>query len=190
MSVVVYAHQPDLSTLVISKTNQGKYIIQLSSALTAFEGEVEYKFSKRAYKTPEEFRALVIKHFIENTTLIFNTTDTVIFTNPIVILGHETKLVAELKGFPLEKKSIYFKSTVFKDIHHNQSAVIMLVEGLPKQQYTLSNENNHELNLTLKEGKWTIVNNKSDSFNYQNLLYLLILIIPASYFFIRLRNKK
>ena len=42
----VYAHNPDLSSLMIYEQN-GKSILLIKSSLTAFEGEVNYIFGKR-----------------------------------------------------------------------------------------------------------------------------------------------
>ena len=92
------AHQSDLSTVVISKTGEGKYVLQITSALTAFEGEVVYRYGKNAYKTPAEFNALVVQHFRKNFSLIVNESDTLRFLDPAVLLGHETKLLARNHG--------------------------------------------------------------------------------------------
>ena len=41
-----HAHLPDLSTAVLSKTDTGKFILQITSSLLAFEGEIDYLYSK------------------------------------------------------------------------------------------------------------------------------------------------
>lgn len=51
---VVHAHQPDLSNIMIFEQN-GKNLLMIRSALTAFEGEVDFHYKKGAYKTPEAF---------------------------------------------------------------------------------------------------------------------------------------
>jgi len=115
MSINLYAHQPDISTSVLSKTAEGQYILQVTSALTAFDGQVDYIYSKGAYNTPDEFKELVIDHFRANVSFIVNQKDTLEFANPIVILGHETKLIVEVKNVPKKIKSVSFKNTMFKD---------------------------------------------------------------------------
>ena len=62
-SISIQAHQSDLSTVLINQDEKGRCFLQIYSSLNAFEGEVDYKYGKNAYKTPEEFRALVIDHF-------------------------------------------------------------------------------------------------------------------------------
>jgi hypothetical protein len=180
---VGYAHQSDLSTSVLSKTPDGKYVLQITSSLTAFEGEINYLYSKNAYKTADGFRDLVIDHFRKNVVFIVNDKDTLKFAQPLVILGHETKLVVEVLNIPADIKTIYYRNTMFKDMPHNQMAVILLTEGLPIEQYILENENKQTVQLELKEGKWNSIEVTKNILNTKNILYclsaVLILIIST-----------
>ena len=190
VSFASYAHQPDVSTAVLSKTDDGKYILQITSSLSAFEGEIDYLYSKGAYKTPEDFIKLVVDHFNKNVFFIVNEKDTLKFGKPLVLLGHESKLVVEILNFPKNTNSFYFRNTMFKDMPHNQMAVIMLVEGFPKEQYILTNENEQTIQLELKEGAW--VTNDSDELKMKNVLYisffLILAMLPLVY--IRYRHRK
>ena len=180
---VGYAHQSDLSTSVLSKTPDGKYVLQITSSLTAFEGEINYLYSKNAYKTADGFRDLVIDHFRKNVVFIVNDKDTLKFAQPLVILGHETKLVVEVLNIPADIKTVYYRNTMFKDMPHNQMAVILLTEGLPIEQYILENENKQTVQLELKEGKWNSIEVTKNILNTKNILYclsaVLILIIST-----------
>lgn len=190
VSFASYAHQPDLSTAVLSKTDDGKYILQITSSLSAFEGEIDYLYSKGAYKTPEDFIKLVVDHFNKNVFFIVNEKDTLKFGKPLVLLGHESKLVVEVLNFPKNTNSFYFRNTMFKDMPHNQMAVMMLIEGFPKEQYILANENEQTIQLELKEGAW--VTNDSDELKMKNVLYisffLILAMLPLVY--IRYRHRK
>ncbi|MBX9888573.1 MAG: hypothetical protein K2Y30_11640 [Flavobacteriaceae bacterium] len=190
VSFASYAHQPDVSTAVLSKTDDGKYILQITSSLSAFEGEIDYLYSKGAYKTPEDFIKLVVDHFNKNVFFIVNEKDTLKFGKPLVLLGHESKLVVEILNFPKNTNSFYFRNTMFKDMPHNQMAVIMLIEGFPKEQYILTNENEQTIQLELKEGAW--VTNDSDELKMKNVLYisffLILAMLPLVY--IRYRHRK
>ena len=190
VSFASYAHQPDVSTAVLSKTDDGKYILQITSSLSAFEGEIDYLYSKGAYKTPEDFIKLVVDHFNKNVFFIVNEKDTLKFGKPLVLLGHESKLVVEVLNFPKNTNSFYFRNTMFKDMPHNQMAVMMLIEGFPKEQYILANENEQTIQLELKEGAW--VTNDSDELKMKNVLYisffLILAMLPLVY--IRYRHRK
>jgi len=176
-SKFAFAHQPDLSTVIISATDKGQVLLQINSSLTAFQSEIKYINGEGAYQTPEEFQDLVIQHFNENFTIILNEKDTLTFHNPEVFLGHETKIVTEIKGVPKNIERIYLKNGIFKDIHNNQSTVIFYLEGFPqKQNYTLSNDNNQELSLKLKNGEWEDFDNNKTNLYLKGALFITILI--------------
>ncbi|MEZ7506207.1 hypothetical protein [Flavobacterium sp. Arc2] len=189
-TIVGHAHQPDFSTSVLSKTDDGKYVLQITSSLTAFEGEIDYLYSKNAYKTPEAFQQLVIDHFNKNVLFIINGKDTLKFGSPLVLLGHETKLIVEVLNVPNSIKEVNFTNTMFKDMPHNQMAVIMLIDGFPKAQYILENNNEQTIQLKLKEGTW--VNSRVEELKMKNILYisffLILVMIPLIY--ISYRDRK
>ncbi len=203
MSVSIYAHQPDLSYSLLSKAENGKYVLQISSSLSAFEEEIIYNYSKDAYKTPKEFKELVKKYFDKNVFLIVNEKDTLKFSNPLVLLGHETKFVVEVENIPDNIKSVYYKNTMFKDMHNNQMSVIMLVDGFPNKEYVLKNGNNQTILLEFENNQWKnrdlqslsdkVINTlKEKKMILIGSLVLLLLFISWIYFRkkIRIKNEK
>ncbi|MBC5837857.1 hypothetical protein H8R24_08065 [Flavobacterium sp. F-60] len=182
MSLVSHAHSPDFSTSVLSKTDNGIYVLQITSSLAAFQGEIDYLYTTNAYKTPEAFKKLVVDHFNKNVFFIANEKDTLKFGAPLVLLGHESKLIVEVLNIPKNISSLYFKNSMFKDMPHNQMAVIMLADGLPKDQHVLENENEQTVSLELQEGKWV---NLGLGFKPKNMLYvglfLLLSMVPILY---------
>lgn len=163
---LVQAHQPDLSNLMIYEQN-GKYILVIKSSLSAFEGEVDYLFGKNAYKSPEEFQLLVIKHFQKNCAVIINK-EQIKLINPKVILGHETTVFAELSNAPNKFSSIYIKNTLFKDMPTNMCEVILTLNGFAQKQFLLNQVNNHEVSLKLENGSWEV--NDSSVFPFKTVL--------------------
>ena len=159
---VGHAHQPDLSNLMIYEQN-GKYMLLIKTSLSAFEWEVDFQYNKNAYKNPEEFKQLVTKHFQKKCLLIINNV-TVKFTNPYVILGHETTIFAELINVPKNITTIYAENHIFKDIHGSQNELIVLLNGLPKKQYILNEGNNYSVNLTLENNNWIVKEPSSAAF--------------------------
>lgn len=147
-----YAHTPDLSSLMIYEQN-GKYLLIIKSSLTAFQGEVDYIFKKNAYKTPEEFQQLVLKHFQNNCSVIINN-ETIKFINPQVQLGHETTLFAELDAVPDDIKSINVKNAMFEDMPNNMCELILINKGFVQKQHILSAGNNNEVLLKAENNNW------------------------------------
>jgi hypothetical protein len=177
---VVHAHQSDVSNIVIYEQN-GKYLFSMRSSLTAFAGQIDYHYKKEAYKTPEEFMQLVVNYFDKNCTVIINN-DTIRLINPRVILGHETTIVAEMGNTPQEIKSFYLKNTFFRDIPSNQCELILTMIGLPQKQFVLNNENNQEVNLSVKSGNWIVEAPSHSFFNKANvflggIVFLLVGVV-------------
>ena len=179
------AHEPDLSNLMIYEQN-GKCFLVIKSSLTAFDGEVEYLFGKNAYKTPEEFQLLVIKHF-QNNCLVMMNDHTIKLNNPKVVLGHETTVFAELLNAPKKFNSIYVRNTLFKDMPNNMCELILTLKDLPQKQYILSKGNEYEVKLKLENGNWTVL---KSSFKTPNLLFCLLLFLAASVVVILTIRKK
>lgn len=150
----LYAHSPDLSSLMIYEEN-GKTFLVIKSSIAAFEGEVVYLYGKESYKTPQEFNELAIEYFQENCFVAINN-ETIKFINPQIQLGHETTLFAELQHIPKQINSIYVKNTLFKDMPNNLCELILILKGLPQKQYILNNNSRHEVKLKLEKNKWSI----------------------------------
>ena len=185
-----FAHQPDLSTMMLYQDEQGRSYLQIYGALTAFEGEIDYIYSEKSYKTPEQFKQLVLKHFKKNVFFIINSNDTLRLERPQVILGHETKVVCEVFGFPKKINELMIKNTMFIDIPNNQSLVILLQKGLPVQQFKLNNSNQQQVNLKLTNGNWELVNLDQYKFNYWVVIIVISLVFLGSFILYKKRFKK
>jgi len=184
VSDVLFAHNPDFSSIIISKTENGQIVMQLNSSLTAFQQEVNYINREGAYASPEEFQDLVLQLFESRFAIVLNNNITLQFKNSQVFLGHETKIVSELVGLPEEINHIYLKNELFKDLYNSQSVVVFLLDRFPKEKFTLQRDNQHELNLTLKEGKWEAPIGKRDNTPLKYLPFLITLIIGGFLLFV------
>lgn len=175
-SSLTYAHGPDLAIMMVYQQN-GKTLLVVKSSLTAFEGEVDYIFGKNAYKSPEEFQLLVIRHFQRNCSVVFDG-DTIKFNNPNVILGHETTLITELSNVPTRFNSIDIRNTMFGDIPANMCEVILTLNGFPQKQYILNNQNKHKARFKLDGGKWTL-DESTHSINCMAVLSVSMVLLIA-----------
>ena len=186
----VHAHEPDLSNLMIYEQN-GKCLLVIKSSLTAFEGEIDYLFGKNAYKSPEAFQQLVIKHF-KNSCLVMMNGDTVKLINPTVLLGHESTLIAELLNAPNKVNSIYIRNRLFKDMPSNMCEIILTLKGLPQKQYILDNANKQEVKLTIENNNWTVVKAVDWSYKNPSLVFGLVFfgVLSAAIILAIRKNKK
>lgn len=154
VSINGFAHSPDISSLMMYEQN-GKQFLAIRSALTAFEGEVDYHFKKNAYKTPEEFQQFVVQLFQKNCFLSVNN-DTVTFLQPTAVLGHETTVFAELSNLPKKITSIHVSNTLFADMPNNQCEFVLMLNGYPQKQFILSSDNAHAVSLSLEHENWVV----------------------------------
>ena len=150
----------------------------IKSSLTAFEGEIDYIFGKGAYKTPEEFKELVLEHFQKKCLVIANG-DTLTFSNIQVQLGHETNLFVELDGVPKSIKTLYLSNALFKDMQNNKCELILTLNGLPQKQHILDNGNQHEVTLKVENGQWVSqeASNRDDLLPYFLIGAAVLLIV-------------
>ncbi len=192
VSNFIMAHSPDFSNIIISKTDNGQVIIQINASLTAFQHEINYVNGEGAYKTPEEFQNLVLDHFKNNFSIVLNEKDTLQFINPKVFLGHGTKIVSEIIGIPETVNVIQLKNNLFKDIVNNQSMLIFLIDGFPKEKYTLDRDNKQQIDLQLKNDTWVQVTHENSSFDYKYILLSIgiLFIVFILFYLIKKRQTK
>ncbi len=143
----VFAHQPDISTTLLFQRDDGKWMLQITSSLTAFQAEVKTRFSENAYASVEDFQRLVQQHLRENVLFCLNGSDTLLLGNAFVKVGHETSVVFEVQKMPETITTVLAQNTSFKHIHRNQSALIVLKKGFPKQHFVLNDDNAQRVNL-------------------------------------------
>tara|TARA_R110000868_G_C10914780_1_gene765226 strand:- start:193 stop:822 length:630 start_codon:yes stop_codon:yes gene_type:complete len=150
----LYAHQTDVSTTMLVQKEDGTWILQVSAALTAFQYEVKLNNPNNPYKTPEEFKEMVVKHLLNNLSFTFNGNVSPSLQNAQVLLGHETKVVFEVIGIPNTIKNVVVRNASFKGIYKNQSKFLLFKNGFQKEVFTLNDANEHSLKLIVKEDKF------------------------------------
>ncbi|GAB5553055.1 MAG: hypothetical protein Sapg2KO_26460 [Saprospiraceae bacterium] len=159
---IAEAHQPDLSSTLLVEQGENKWVLQIRAALTAFEYEIHQHYGKDAYATPEEFQNLVLNYVQSNVSLMCNKSNDTELENGSVQLGHETKVVFEVKGIPETLEQIEFQNSSFKDISRNQSALIIVKKDFAKQQIFLNNENQHTAKLKVKDSKFVVMTDETN----------------------------
>ena len=140
-------HDPSYANTTLTEQVDGFWVLQIHSALTAFEHEVHTNYGKDSYKTPNEFNTLVIEHLKKNIFVKMNGKHSVILENVYVKLGHETKAVFEVVGVPKKVAIVLFTNSSFNDVYNNQNTLIILKKGFEKQRFLLNNKNNYTVEL-------------------------------------------
>lgn len=183
------AHQPDLSSIILAEQGENNWVLQIRSALTAFEYVVEEHYGKSSYATPEEFQELVVEYIRHNITIQFNEGSTAILQKGMVKLGHETNVVFQLGGIPEIIHSLVIENKSFQHIPRSKSALIVYKEGYSKDQFTLKQENGHSIKLKMGISKFEPVES-GNSWRPIHFLLLTIglLAIPMAVFTLQKRR--
>lgn len=190
MSLGMKGHQADISTTMLVEKENGTWVLQISSSLTAFQHEIRTHFAETPYETPEEFQQMVIEHIKNNLHLSFNDSQNITLSNGVVRLGHETKVVFQVFGIPSNIESAWVQNTIFKDIHRSQSAVVLLKEGFNKEQFVLNDTNNHTLELQVNGNEFVEIEENNSSLFYSGLLLIMIAFIAAIFLLLNARPIK
>ncbi|MFC6268119.1 DUF6702 family protein [Frigoriflavimonas asaccharolytica] len=185
------AHQIDIASIIFSKTGDGKTIVQITSSLTAFQSEINYNNKENSYATPEEFQELVEKHVQKNFKIKIDGSELKLI-NLLVILGHETKIVAEVQNFPKIPTSIFIKNEIFKDIHSNQSIIIFSIKDLlENRNFEINKDVGYQLNLVFKDGVWQRITKQELKINRTQIFFCFIaLAILFALVYLFFKNKK
>lgn len=178
----VQAHHVDVSSTMLVEQSDNSWVLQIRTALTALDYEIKAKELETPYKTAEEFQALVLQHVKDNLQIYFNEEDEVELKNGRVKLGHESSIVFEVEGVPTIINSVYVKNSSFKNIHRNQSALIVLKQGFKKNQFTLNEKNEHAMRLKVADKQFepfeTIVMTSeitnNHNYTYAGIVFLLL----------------
>lgn len=190
ISLTGFAHQTETSTIVLAEKENNVWVLQISASLTAFQQEIKTHFSETPYKTPEEFQEMVLQHIQNNLHMHFNGNDHVTLSNGIVQLGHETNVVFEVIGIPVDINTVEITNTVFKDIYKNKSTLMVLKEDFTKTQFVLNNANDHRIFLTVSSNEFVrLVVNKA-SFLSSNTLFIVIGLLGLGFLILNLYNKR
>lgn len=146
------------------------WVLNIRASFTAFEQEVHLHYSDSAYTSPEEFNQLVIDYVTDHLLILVNEEDTASLSHAIVKLGHETNVIFAVEGIPSTIRTIKVMNTTFQDVYHSRSALIVLKEGMMKDQFVLNKENQYTATLAVTENYFTLY---EETHRFQPLASLL-----------------
>ena len=182
-SLTSFAHSPDTSTTVLVEKENNVWVLQISASLTAFQQEIRTHFSETPYTTPEEFKEMVVAHIKNNIEILFDDNKAISLKNGKVKLGHETNVVFEVEGIPLNMNTITITNKSFKDIYKSKSALIILKENFSKNKFILNEANDHGLSLAVVDNEFVEVVPQKASFFSPTILLLLVGVLGIGFAF-------
>ncbi len=146
ISFLGFAHQPEVSSTVLAHKENNVWVVQISASLTAFQQEINIHYADTPYQTPDEFREMVIDHIQNKMNLRVNGVQ-LNFINGAVHLGHETKVIFEIDGFPGDMNSIEVTNTAFEDIYNSRSFLVVIKDGVDGNKFVLGKDNGYSSEL-------------------------------------------
>ena len=168
------AHQPDISSVTLIEQESGQWTMQINASMTAFQYEVWNAYGKDSYATPAEFNQLLLSHLREKIELKVNG-GAVILGDGFVKLGHATAVVFNLSEIPKLIEDVSLANFGFKTIHHSQSVFSIVKEGLDNSQFVLSEANDYQLNVKMKDNQ--VLVSETSSTDYQMVVIVIAMFI-------------
>lgn len=180
------AHQTDASSTMLIEQEDHSWLLSIRAAFTAFEQEVHTHYSDSAYTSPEEFNQLVIEYVQRHVFILVNGKDSVSLSNGFVKLGHETNVIFNVEGIPTSIESIHLSNSAFQDIFHSQSALIILKQGMVKDQFTLNQKNQYTAQLVVEDNSFMLQQERAPfsfkTLTFWGLIGLLVVLGMIFYF--------
>lgn len=190
-SLLMQAHQPDISTTMLVQQENDTWVLQITGSLTAFQQEVRSHFAETPYKTPEEFKEMVITHIKNNISIKVNNRESLlILEHGFVKLGHETKVVFQVMGIPDSLTSINVTNTAFRDINRSQSALVLLKKGFSKEHFVLNKSNDFALNLNVEDHKFVKQTDNQANFLSTKILLALVVLGLVVFIYQKIKEKR
>jgi len=188
----VQAHQTEISSTMLVEQADNKWILQVRSALTAFDHIIKANYPPDSFKNAEEFQALVLAHLKENIQVSFNENKVVTLQNGGIKLGHETIAVFEVVGVPKNIQSVYVKNSGFETINRNHNTLVILKKGFEKNRFTLNKKNDHAINLQVADKNFVPVSSSkiaiakiTNDYSYIGMGLSLLGVLGIAFFTIR-----
>ncbi|MEQ6166142.1 hypothetical protein AAOE16_03015 [Ekhidna sp. MALMAid0563] len=146
------AHQPNISSVMLIEQESGTWTVQFNAGILGFQYAVEEEHGKGSYSTVEKFNQLLLAHLRENMEILINS-EKVELTKGIVKLGHAATVIFELSEAPEELNQVFVKNEAFKAINNSQSIFSIVKQGLDRDQFILSSENDFQTEVIINNNQ-------------------------------------
>lgn len=194
ISLKTLAHNPQVSNISINQdAATKKYSLLINVPLSTCENELRnsYPSIKIDSLSKNEFQELLLNHFKKNIQFIANKNDTLLISNGMLSIGHETQLIFELSGLPQTVHTLRLKYAALSSQYDHFAVLQISLADKTTGKFVFNNDNKYELSLINKNNKLVLENNQSSFFKLAYLIPTLIgvMLIIAGFFFFKKRNK-
>lgn len=143
LTIQVFGHNPQVSTLAFNKTPSSSWNLMLRAPLLSFQLALEHQFPKTNVNglTPEEFKHL-LKNHLQNSIVINTDNGRRISMDSIAIaLGHEVLIIGKLDATASFSSIQSISNHFFSTLNDHFSILSIEVDGKEMMKTVLNKEN-------------------------------------------------
>lgn len=185
-SIFINAHNSFVATTLLIEKDNGDWILQMNSSLTAFQ----YLVKEGSYASAEEFKEKALKAIKNEIHIICNNDVALELSQGHINLGHETSTIFKVVSMPKEISTISVTNTSFKEINRNKNTLLILKKGFKKQRFILNNENQHHVNLAVNQNSFSEVSYSEESeADSTSIIFLYVFSVIVGFLLVVLLRK-
>ncbi|WP_080053859.1 hypothetical protein [Spirosoma aerolatum] len=187
----LYAHSPQISTIVLAQTKAGQWNVLIGSSLSAFQYSLQTKGLLKESDTLQAaaFQKMILEHLRENIQIRANGNGPIELTHGMVILNHQTDVRFDLTGMPQQLQTITIRQGSFASLRNHYCILKIFPDGGRVRSFILQESNDFMISLKLSNNDLVEVFPK----NYTNwdpwLGGIGFLTLLGAYLFLHRRNK-
>lgn len=150
------AHNPQVSSISITQdAATKKYNLLISVPLLTCQNELSYCYPSIQIDSlsKNQFQELLLNHFKKNIQFIANKNDTLLISNGMLSIGHETQLIFELFGLPQAIHTLRLKYAALSSQYDHFAVLQISLADKTTGKFVFNNDNKYELSLINKNNK-------------------------------------
>jgi hypothetical protein len=186
LTVQVFGHNPQVSTLAFNKTPSSSWNFMLRAPLLSFQLALEHQFPKTNVNglTPEEFKHL-LKNHLQN-SIVVNTDNgrSISMDSITVALGHEVLIIGKLDSTVAFSSIQSISNHFFSTLNDHFSILSIEVDGKEMMKTLLNKEN--KFTAQINGVKVTELVKPAENRYGQIALYAFLIIVVIALFYILL----
>jgi hypothetical protein len=143
LTIQVFGHNPQVSTLALNKTSSGSWNLMLRAPLLSFQLALEHQFPKINVSAlaPEDFKHLLKTH-LHNSILISEIDGSTLSMDSITIgLGHEVLIIGKLDSTVAFSSIQSISNNFFSTLNDHFSILSIEVDGMEMMKTVLNKGN-------------------------------------------------
>ncbi|MBN8823043.1 MULTISPECIES: LPXTG cell wall anchor domain-containing protein [unclassified Spirosoma] len=187
----LYAHNPQISTIVLAQNRAGQWNVLIGSSLSAFQYALQTKGLLKESDTLQAaaFQKMILEHLRENIQIRANGHGPIELKRGMVILNHQTDVRFDLSGMPQQLQTITIRQGSFASLRNHYCILKIFPDGGSVRSFILQESNDFMISLKLNNNELVEAFPEKHT-NWAPWLGMVgILMLLGTYLFLHRRNK-